>query len=344
MGFQTGVIFYKSVRGLALWTLFYPFRWVVQCLSWKWASNLGTTIATLHYLLVPDRLKRQVKDGIKIVRSDKLSEIDIDLIVRQNLVTRYKHIIDSFFYRRLDEDMVQQIIPKIEGMFYLEEAIRDGKGALLLMSHFGSFGLLIGGLILRGYNIHQVLTITPQPHYQTWKWAEDDVIKAKLNCWKHDRADLDFWHPGKYLRPLYRKLLQGEIIALYGDGARGSDFIMVEFMGQPLLISAGPFRIAARTKAALIPAFIIRDVNDTHRIILEKPIKINDYTPSSIEAAANRYSFILSNYVQKHPDHWFTWARLRWTNKNEKNCLEFFSENNEPNDFIRHERDVRREK
>jgi hypothetical protein len=27
--------------------------------------------------------------------------------------------------------------------------------------------------------------------------------------------------------------------------------------------------------------------------------------------------------VRTYPDHWFTWARLRWTTKHDGRCLEF---------------------
>ena len=42
-----------------------------------------------------------------------------------------------------------------------------------------------------------------------------------------------------YLRPLYRKLLEGAVVVLYGDGARGRQFPQVEFMGHSLALSVG---------------------------------------------------------------------------------------------------------
>ena len=315
--------FIKGLKGLALWTFFYPVRWTVQCLPRRLALKIGTLLGSIHDLFIEDKLKRRIYEGIKAIWHDKLSEKEIKRLVRLNLITRYKHLVDSFLYRRLDEDRIKRIVPMIEGKAYLDEALSSGKGAILLLSHFGSFGMLIAGLALRGYRLHQVLTLTPQLPYRTWQWIERAIMRAKLLCWQHEKVGFEFWRPGMYLRPLYRRLLQGDVLVLYGDGSRGRQFTTVNFMGYPLLLSAGPFRIAARALVPLIPAFIVRKMDDSHRIVLEKPIMLKDDDPSDIQQCANQYSSLLSHYVQTYPDHWFTWARIGWTFKDKERCLEF---------------------
>ncbi len=298
-------------------------RWTVQCLPWRLALKIGTLLGSIHDLFIEDKLKRSIYEGIKAIWHDKLSEKEISRLVRLNLITRYKHLLDSFLYRRLDENRIERIVPTIEGRANLDEALSSRRGAILLLSHFGSFGMLIAGLALRGYRLHQVLTLTPQLPYRTWQRMESAIMKVKLLCWQHEKVGFEFWRPGMYLRSLYRRLLQGEVVVLYGDGARGSQFTRVDFMGYPLLIPLGPFRIAARARVPLIPAFIIREMDDSHRIVLEKPILPKDDDPSGIQQSANQYSSLLTYYVQTYPEHWFTWARLRWSSKNEKRLLEF---------------------
>jgi hypothetical protein len=180
-----------------------------------------------------------------------------------------------------------------------------------LLSHFGSFGMLLAGLVFRGYRLYQVFTLTPPPHYRTWGWMERAIIHAKLQCWPQDRLQLAFWQPGLYLRPLYRQLCEGAIVVLYGDGARGQQFTRVAFLGHTLSLAVGPFRIAARTQVPLIPAFIVREADDRHRLLLEPPIVLPDDTPSSLQGGAEQYAAHLSRYVDTYPDHWFSWARLR---------------------------------
>lgn len=310
------------LKGVSLWLFFYPLRWVVQCLSWQLALKVATMLAALHGRCLTDQLQRRIREGILAIWGKELSEAELDRLVRGNLVTRYKHLIDTFFYQRLDEELIEQVVPTIQGQAYLDDMLKRGKGVILLMSHFGSFGLLIGGLVLRGYRLHQVFTLTPQSPYRTWRWVERTIMQAKLTCWRHDRLEATFWRPGMYLRMLYHKLRNGEILVVYGDGARGQRFARVEFMGHPLSLSTGPFKIAARTQAALIPAFVIRDADDRHRIILEEPLVLNDDAPASLQQGASDYAALLARYVRTYPDHWFSWARLRWTGQHGCRWLE----------------------
>jgi KDO2-lipid IV(A) lauroyltransferase len=240
-----------------------------------------------------------------------MSEAEIRRVVRCNLVARYQHLLDGFFYRDLDEEGIDQFVPIVEGRDTLDASLAGGKGVILLASHFGPPGLLVAGLVFRGYRLHQVFTLTPPPYYRTWRWMERAVMQAKLQCWRHDRVGFEFWQPGRYLRPLYRKLQQGAIVVLYGDGARGEHFTRVNFLGFPLSLAVGPFRIAARARVPLIPAFIVRHAEGRHRITLEAPITLCDEAPASLQQGADRYAALLSRYVRTYPDHWFTWARLR---------------------------------
>jgi KDO2-lipid IV(A) lauroyltransferase len=308
----------QAVQGLALWSVFYLGRWVVQGLPWRWALWLGTLVGSLHALVRLDPLQRHIRAGLQAVWPEPLTATVLQHYVRRNFITRYKHLVDSFFYQRLDEVLIRQVVPTVEGLDYLEAACKDGKGAILLMSHFGSFGLLIGGLVFRGYRLAQIGTLTPQTPYRTWRCVERAVISAKRQCWEHERADFIYWKPGMYLRPLYRRLRQGDVLVLYGDGARGQQFTTVEFLGQPLHLSVGPFRIAAKAQVPLIPAFIVRQADDTHRVILEPPLTVQGDDPASLQYGVSQYATLLAEYVRRYPEHWFTWARLQRVVEDEK--------------------------
>jgi phosphatidylinositol dimannoside acyltransferase len=325
MAKQVTIIIAQGLKALTLLTFFYPTRWAVQWLPWRWALKLGSLLGHLHARFIPDQLTRQVRAGIQSVWPNEVSKAELERIMRLNLVSRYKHLIDGFFYQYLDEQLIERMVPMIDNKAYLDETLNGGKGAILLVSHFGSFGMLIGGLALRGYRLCQIFTLTPQPLYRTWHWVERAIMRAKLRCWTHESVDFEFWRPGKYLRAIYRKLIDGEILVLYGDGARGRQFVSVDFMSYPLLLSVGPFRIAARAQVALIPAFILRQADDSHRIVLEKPIVLKADDSASILRAAEQYAALLAHYVHAYPDHWFTWARLRQGREDDRPVLELMS-------------------
>lgn len=313
----------KLGKALALLLFFYPVRWLLQGLPRRQALKLAAGLAALHGWFLRDQLYRQIQAGIEAVWPVPLSATARKQLVQRNLVTRYQHLVDGFFYRCLDRIAIEQVVPAVEGAAYLNEALHHGRGAILLVSHFGSLGLLIGGLALRGYRLHLVFTLTPQPQYRTWPAVERAIMRVKLQCWEHPAVSFEFWRPGMYLRALYRQLLTGTIVVLYGDGARGHRFTQVQFMGYPLSLSVGPFRIAARAQVPLIPAFIVREAGHRHRIRIEPPIAVKGDDPASVQQSANQYATLLAQYVRTYPDHWFTWARLRWAVQDGKHGLVF---------------------
>jgi KDO2-lipid IV(A) lauroyltransferase len=301
----------RFIAGLGLLTFFYPLRWLVHRVPWRLALRLGVLLGTAHAWMVRDQLRGQILAGLRSTFQPEMSKAEMRRIVRRNLVLRYQQLIEGFFYQDLNSACIEAFVPTVEGRGVLDAALADGRGAILLVSHFGSPGMLVAGLVFRGYALHQVFTLTPPPHYRTWRWLERAIMHAKLRCWQHDSVGFEFWQPGSYLRPLYRKLQQGGIVVLYSDGARGGHFTQVDFLGLPLALSVGPFRIAARARVPLIPAFIIRHDDGRHRLILEAPLRLPDAEPASLQQAADGYAAVLSRYVRAYPDHWFTWARLR---------------------------------
>jgi predicted LPLAT superfamily acyltransferase len=104
-------------------------------------------------------------------------------------------------------------------------------------------------------------------------------------------------------------------------------------MGYPLTLSVGPLIIAARAQVPVIPAFIIRAGDDSHRLILEEPIVLKDDDPVSIQCGAEQYAALLAQYVSAYPDHWFTWARLRRGKAEISSALQLSTEETEPTNF-----------
>jgi lauroyl/myristoyl acyltransferase len=290
-------------------------------------------IGFVHARFVHDPLRGRIAEGIRLLFGERYGKAERDQIVRRNLTFRYQHLIAGFLYPRLTRRGLDKILPTVEGTRYLDETIEKGRGAILLLSHFGLFGLLVAGLVLRDYRLRLVLALTPPTDYRTWRWIERAVFRAKLSCWMHERVGLDFWQPGMYLRPLYRRLIRGEIVALFGDGARGGEFVKVNFMGHPLLLSSGPFRIAARAEAALIPAFIVQEERGRHRVVLEAPIVFKGEDSLSIQEGAARYASLLARYVEVYPDHWFSGVRLRWVVRDGERCLELAAGEEKPSEF-----------
>ena len=107
------------------------------------------------------------------------------------------------------------------------------------------------------------------------------------------------------MRPVYKALGKNEIVVIAFDGRDGSNWIEVDFFSKKALFSTGPFDLARRTSAAIIPTFIIRKETHVHRLILEPAFELSndENTQSALRKDTENYSALFSKYVAKYPCH-----------------------------------------
>lgn len=244
---------------------------------------------------------------MRLLLSSKCDAERLSEIAKRNMNVRYCHLIDTLFYKQKEVPE-----PICIGTEYLEEALGLNKGVIILVPHYGCFGSVGYSLFCRGYRFYQLLTLYPQNIYRKINLLDSAVMRAKAQCWSHPDVINIYYRPGHYMRQIYRILKENGILIMYADGSRGEKFDLFDFMGSKIRFSTGPAEIAARTGAALLPAFSITDEDTLHRIYIERPISVNG--KDSIRESTSTYVKLLENYVEKYPQQWHTWIRLSQIN------------------------------
>lgn len=248
------------------------------------------------------KLQKKIESGMSLLMSPKYEKKIISEIAKHNIAIRYCHLIDTLFYR-------QKGVPEpiCTGMEQLEDALKFNKGVIILVPHYGCFGSVAYTLFCRGYKFHQLLTLYPQNIYRKINVIDSAVVRAKARCWSHPDVINIYYRPGHYMRQIYRVLKENGILIMYADGSRGEKFDLFDFMGSKIRFSTGPAEIAARTGAALLPAFSITD-DGLHRITIESPLFVKG--KDAIRESTLAYVKLLERYVETYPGQWHTWMRL----------------------------------
>jgi len=185
-----------------------------------------------------------------------------------------------------------------EGLENLDIALSRGKGVILLLSHFGSFLLPLPFLGYRGYNINQITgkqIHTSLIAERMWRWRKKDADKLPIN----------FIQADKFLRPVYKALMNNEIVVMAFDGRDGSKWAVTEFFERKVRFSTGPFELAKNTGATIIPTFTIRMKNGTHKLVLESPFKLTNVnqTESALLYDTRRFAKLFARYIEESPSH-----------------------------------------
>ena len=193
----------------------------------------------------------------------------------------------------------------IVGLENFEQAIKENKGIILLSAHFGIFPVLLGTLVREGY---QVATIYRDMHNKILGRVIPDLqkitgIKSILDKPRHRCVAMSLgW------------LKKGGILFIQIDQNPSRQAgVPVKFFDRKLPTFRGPVILSMRTGACIIPAFIIRKDNDHHRIIIEKPYKMdltkdNDQDIQSNLEALNK---ITEEYIKRDPSLWW-WIHRRF--------------------------------
>ena len=121
------------------------------------------------------------------------------------------------------------------------------------------------------------------------------------------------------VREMFRMMKKGWIVGLLADqDTNRRDGIVLDFFGQPTNCVPGPAAMARSAGIGVIPGYITRKKDGTHKIILHAPIDVprTKDKRSDIRTAGQAVNRILEQHIREHPEEWF-WLHDRWKSMHE---------------------------
>jgi len=193
---------------------------------------------------------------------------------------------------------------QVVGRDHLDAALSDGRGVVALTAHFGNFFLLGAKLAAEGYDFEFLI-----------REPNDEAVAALLRDLR-SRLGLA-WFPARPRNVAVRRSLEclrrNGILGLVNDqnAARGSVF--VDFFGRPAATTTGPVVLALRSGASIVPMFMVRQPDDTHRLIIERPLRLErtGHQDQDIATYTAQLTRLLEGWIRRHPSHWL-WIHDRW--------------------------------
>lgn len=191
---------------------------------------------------------------------------------------------------------------RIENIGMLNDALKKGKGAIVLTAHFGNWEMLALTIKVKGY--------------------PGSVVGRRLYFHKYDRYlnylrkvnDVNVIYRDQSPRNILKVLKAGGIMGMLADQDVDSvEGVFVDFFGKPAYTPIGPAALAMASGAALVPAFIIRGEDGKHTLMIDKPVEIADTGNREADLLTNtrRWSDVVESYIRRYPDQW-VWMHRRW--------------------------------
>ncbi len=220
-----------------------------------------------------------------------------------------RYLIDFFRAEKVDKDFVEKYI-KIKNIHHMDDALKKGHGAIGLTAHLGNWELCAQVMGVLGYEMNAVaLTHTNS--------KVDDFFSKQ-----RQRKGITVIPVGVSVRKCFAALKRNEIVGILGDrDFSGENGIYVDFFSKKMLAPRGPAVLSLRTKAAIVPAFVIRDENDDRyfHYIFEQPIYPQNTgdEDADIRTITEQYIKVIEKVIKKYPKQWFIFHEFWKAGKSE---------------------------
>ena len=272
---------------------------ILRILPYRLALFFGSFLGFLAFDVF--RVRRKVTlINLKNSLGDQKKGKELRKIGRRSYRNIGKSLVEYSLFPSLNKEKISGMV-EFEGTENFDEALKRGKGAIIVAGHFGSWELMGAATSQRGYPVdflvgeqHNILVDNLMNDYR--KTVGIGIIKM-----------------GTAAKGIIKALKNNRFVAMLSDQDAGNDGTVVDFFNRPASTPKGPAAFALKMNAPIIMAFIIRENKDKQKVVIEKPISIDKSKnkEDNIQSLTQAYTSLLEEYIRKYPDHWF-WPHRRW--------------------------------
>ncbi|MFN8546908.1 MAG: hypothetical protein U0527_02795 [Candidatus Eisenbacteria bacterium] len=235
---------------------------VLSRLSWRRTRQLGRALGTFAGKFV--RLRRKVTiDNLRRA----YPEWDDDRVIA-TAEESYREIGTTFLelFRHLAPG---EAATRVHGLDprALEAVRAEGRGAVLVTGHIGTWELVGAALGGRGWPVNVVVA--------TQRNARVDALVTRMR----EAAGLRVLRTDQGLRPMLRVLRANEFLCFLNDQDAGPNGCFVPFLGRPASTALGPARFARLAGCPLVCGYSLRRPDGTYDLEITEPIRLRPDLP-----------------------------------------------------------------
>jgi Kdo2-lipid IVA lauroyltransferase/acyltransferase len=210
----------------------------------------------------------------------------------------------SQFKKFRHEDVLNLL--EVEGKEHFDHAFARGKGVLFFTGHFGSWEIFNLVPPAFGYGMNILVRRIDNPLVENFV----ESLRSRFGARTLDKKTS--------ARTMFRVLQQGELLGVLADlNAQEREGVFVDFFGRAASTTSGLAKLALRTDAAVIPAFVIwQPEKGKYLLKLEPEIKIEKTGDDAHDVLrlTQAATDAIERYVRAHPEQWM-WIHKRWNTR-----------------------------
>lgn len=268
-------------------------------LPYRAVLALGRILGRIYYAAAARQRLRAID---QIRERLNLSPDQADRTIRQLFIHLAQTALEILYLPALNKENIQRYI-QIENRHYLDQALAQGKGVAVLAAHLGNWEWLGAGLALYGYPVASI--IKPQP--------SSKQVTSLVNEYRRQAGIQLFGKGTSDVVGVARALKQGKVIGFFSDQDAGRHGLFIEVLGKMASVHTGIAIFARKLNCPVIPAFIVRNADGGHRILVQPPqsFECTGDAAGDVERFSSRMSGIIESVIREYPGEWL-WFQKRW--------------------------------
>ncbi len=283
-------VIYYAASALIGFLGFLPFRWM---------GFLGRVFGLLVFKLAKKEREKTVRN-IRLGYPD-MTWLQAEKFAQSVWIRLGWNLFEVARWMPMSQEEVVSQVVRVEGWEHMENALGRQKGVIIVSGHLGNWELM-GAYFASKTPTVAVAQKLYDPRFDdlvTWMRSE----KLKIPMIKRGLA----------LRGILEALKSNNAICALVDQDTGNDGVFVPFFGKAAWTQSGVARIAYKTGAALVPAFVVRGEDGRFEMHVEREIEVprTGDAEKDILETVRRYTEVIESYVKAHPDQWM-WMHERW--------------------------------
>lgn len=284
-------------RDLLRLLVWYPLRWLIVLLPLKLGIALLRSMGDAHNSLSKGGKALLLKNLARI----KGCNIEDSSCIREYFRNHYIDRLLIFIFPKFGTKEIERFV-EMQGLENLDEALKKGRGVILVHGHFGPVHLPLVALARLGYRMKQI----GLPSDEGLSWIGRNVA-FRLRIKYESKIPAEIIKADSFLRGAFKWLNSNGVIMITGDGSGTENHVgrhaVFDFFGRKALFPLGPAILAEKTEATLLPMFIVPGEKKLYKVVIEKPLTSENNGVEKTRDVTEQFVGRLETYISQYPGY-----------------------------------------
>jgi len=248
-------------------------------------------------------LRTVVRGNLAMLSTASRSESELDEMTKRFFIGQACREMQRVLMTRMSPKTLEKVLP-VTGLENIDQALKGGKGIILLASHVNSASnfLLLQRLRRLGYDARVAFPNKDDP----FKPSRLGQFLCKISGAQTVLELIGAFYAQFNIRPIVKCLNDNGIVMILGDGTHSASFVKANFMGRTVFFTTGPINLARMTGASLIFAVVDGMAPDGLNVIIDEsmPVPKTDNQDQDMEQMAQQYASRLEKILLKDATQW----------------------------------------